>query len=227
MNHDSKHEFDRQLDDSLQRNFEPPSLDALLARVEAEAEAQAHGNTGTRARGGSLRHPAWMAVAASLVLAAGFWIGRQSLTATDPSSPTKTEKSVDLRREWSELYRSLEKKKFPVTGSCNSVDDLNDLASLDKWYSARTLGFRSENAVGKVTLLGCTFGLDAESSTLKLAVEGGPTILVFVRKRGESFPPGSVSTLGLNLYVRDIGSLCLYELSPMAEPKALDGFYLQ
>ncbi len=104
---------------------------------------------------------------------------------------------------------------------CENDEEFAD--SFFKSYRQRLLLAQLPDRVSALGLAYCN-SITLKTTYLLATVEGEP-VIVFVdrgdRDAGQTLSSGS----DLHLYSRHVGSLVLYELSPLDQPRLLDHFY--
>jgi len=229
----------RAIDASLRRSFPSPAIDGhadrILKRAIAQlppAEHNGHSSldraaaivspTTRVAKGKPHREPVvrrWMAVAALITLFIGlpsaYWLWRDTLfPAPSPYASTKAE-PLD------QLYREQVAKGFRPDWVCR---DQQEFAS----YFAGRLGqpLKIHDAPAGAAMLGLSYtGGVTPTSMGMLGTVNGKSVLVVVDQVTNDAKVQMKQPQDLKLFSRKIGSLMLYEITPLTEPKLLDMFY--
>lgn len=218
-------ELQQAIDTSLRRSFEPPSAEALLARIKTAGvdESGVDGRlTATprpagsapvkRRRLGPIGELAAAAVIA--VLAVGGWWAYVAYREThQPSSLT--------RLTLAEVYHEEERTGFEPDWEC------------PPYVFARTF----QSRLGQPLLLaaippgvesrGLAYDYVISRRTVYLVAEvDGRGVLVFADRADTADDPWIQAPEGLNLFKRQVGKLMLYEVTPLSEPRLLGLFYI-
>ncbi len=191
---------DPHIDDVLRRAFTPPATDALAHLLPAAPRR--------------LPWPKIMGfavVAAAILLVALFLVGRERGQAND---------SAALPAMFVAAYHDAVTRGF---GTSNCCDGDCDLQARCKRLFATAL--RLEDSDG-VELCGAYCGLPAGGAAAMLARAGEEPLCVFVLPRARA---GDVRTGvydGLRIHRREVGTLSVFEVSRLADPRVLPHLYV-
>jgi hypothetical protein len=229
----------RAIDSSLRRMFPAPAIDGHADRIVERAIAQLppaeHNGHPALERAASVtlvgkskpaparrRQPfmrGWLAIAAMITLFIGvpsaFWLWHD--TIFPPRSPYAVGRAEPL----DVLYREQVTKGFKPDWVCN---DQREFAS----YFAGRLGqpLMIHDAPAGAAMLGLSYtGGVTPSSMGMLGTANGKSVLVVVDQVSNDAKAQMKQPGDLKLFKRKIGSLMLYEITPLEEPKLLEMFY--
>ncbi len=191
---------DRQIDDVLRRAFAPPATDALARHLPAAP-----------------RRLPWqrimgLAVAtAAILMVALFLVARERGKATDPMA---------LPAMFVAAYHDAVTRGFGTSNCCDGDCDLQ--ARCRRLFAT---ALRLEDSDG-VELCGAYCGLPAGGAAAMLARAGEEPLCVFVLPRARA---GDVRTGvydGLRIHRREVGTLSVFEVSRLADPRVLPHLYV-
>ncbi len=200
----------RAVDSALKRVIGPPPV----ARLDPAGDGA--GPARTPATGGWRLAVKRLAVAAAL--AGGVFGTWQIYSVLRPDSGGYQPMAW---RTLETVYRDEIKSGFEPSWVCENDEEFGD--SFSKSHGQRLLLAQLPDRVSALGLAYCN-SITLKTTYLLATVEDEP-VIVFVDRRdrdaGQTLSPGS----DLNLYSRHVGSLVLYELSPLDQPRLLDHFY--
>jgi hypothetical protein len=190
--------MNEKIDESLRRQFTPPPLETLVARVREQAAVPPPRS----------RAPLWWSLAAAAALAVAV------LWALLPSRGER------VARLWASTYEHALREGFEQAACCTAPVDLAGLCE-------ERYGCRVELAGDLARLCGTYCGELMSGCTGLLVRAGGEPVCVFVHEAASDPHPDPRGMPGLRLHRREAGGLVLYEVSKLDEPRALAAFHVR
>jgi hypothetical protein len=200
------------IDASLQRSLSPGAIPQdLLAKLRENAPTARTVPLLRR------RRVTWIAAtAAALAWGALAW---QYLYLSDNSKTSRYDATIPLAT----IYHKQVAAGFQPKWVC---DDDREFASTFLARQGQGLLLAAMPPGSKMVGLTYCGGLSRYTTTM-LARVGDAPIMVFVDRMGAGPPPQPpASQSGLHLFQKELGSLVLYELTPLGEPRVMDYLYL-
>lgn len=219
------------IDASLQRLFAPPDFGALQAKIDAAA---AELPPIARARD---RHTLWISLAAVAAAAAAviFFSGRGDRSTalegrdTDRAVPAVIAARQHAGAQLARFYAQGPDLPRLDDGSCNGPLP----APASCVGDAPEPALDADDLVDVIGECGARGGPSCDGYDVPAARlvhlrlrPDGPDVLVCVEPRELDPQPMLPDDAGLNIFRRDLGEFILYEITPLAEPRALDHFLL-
>ncbi len=207
------------IDDAIRRQFEPPTGDAVLARVLAAASAADSGGTSLRIAPLRRRALPWaIAAAVGLVVMAGSWrLVRPAISPPDRGSVPSSILSGTLEQVYGQAVAS----GFRPAWKCKT-DKQFAMTTYSRFGTGLLLA-EHEPALQPMGWSYCD-SISRHTAMLLLSVNGRNVIVYIDRAEhdpGQKLP----SDPRLKLFRKEIGPLVLYELSPLDRANVLDLFY--
>ncbi len=212
----------QRIKESLVRQFDPPDVEQILARVVEGASPDDEITAFESPKRFWTRPMKLTAVAAGLVLVliGGAWMWLHLQTGAGPSRPV-AERPVPPQRMLAEVYEDEVEKGFKPAWLCD-----NDMDFFLTTYNRFGRGLLLTALPPDIKAMGWTYGLSISTRTAYLLAEvRGEPVIVFIDRvaadPGQAPPDCSL----LRYHRRQIGMLVLYEVSPSDKPLLLDYFY--
>lgn len=215
-------ERQRQIDDSLRRQFEPPSAEKILARVSGKKpESRELAPKASR----KFWSPAvkYTAIAASLMLVAGGgWWTWVSMQVSDAPTLQIAKKPEETSRSLFVVFADTVKQGFKPLWVCET----------DKQFFQTTYERFGHGLMLAATMpkdhkaLGWSYGISISPTSAYLLCDvKGRKIIVFIDKADRDKGQPVTKEGDLRLHHREIGEMVLYEVSDSSRPQMLDYFY--
>ncbi len=200
----------RAVDSALKRVIGPPPVARLDPAGDAAGPARAPATGGWRL--------AVKRLAVAAALAGGVFGAWQIYSVLSPDAGGYQPMAW---RSLETVYRNEIESGFEPSWVCENDEEFRQ--SFSKSHGQPLLLAQLPDRVSALGLAYCN-SITLKTTYLLATVEGEP-VIVFVDRRdrdpGQTLSPGS----DLHLYSRHVGSLVLYELSPLDQPRLLDHFY--
>lgn len=206
------------IDASVRRRFAPRKSDALLAHLRQTTNVNGRAGVAVRMQKPTPRRQRLAAAALLALIGISGW---QIISYLRPQ-PVFDPYAGQHYRAFETVYRDELADGFEPDWVCESDE-----------VFAQTF----EQRLGQPLLLaqlppgdamvGLAYCNSLSRRTIHMLARAGHTsILVFVDKIDFDARPTVAAESGLNLFRRQLGSLVLYELTPLAAPRFLDAFYI-
>lgn len=217
-------ELERQslIDAVLQRIFAPPPVEAILARVlgtpTEDASVRVVATPRRRARVSPLVWGTAVAAAALLLAAGGWWAW---MTWQDEGGLAPRQIAAPLpKQSMEEVYQGLVAAGFKPKWVC---DDEKEFATT--FYMRLGQGLVFEKAPPTVAMVGLYYANCISPATIVFLAEAkGEKVLVFADRATEDAKTALPSDYKLHVFQRQVGTLKLYEVTPLKEKSVVDFF---
>ena len=118
-----------------------------------------------------------------------------------------------------EIYQTRIAEGFRPTWLC---EDDREFASTFLKRQGQSLLLAEMPAGSKMVGLAYCGGLSRYTTTMLARVDGVPVMVFVDRTSADTDPKLDQSRAGLHLFRKELGSLVLYEVTPLAEPRVMD-----
>ncbi len=206
------------IDAAVRRRFTPSASDALVAHVRQAAAVNGRPGVAVRMQKPPRRRH-WLAVAALLALTCVS--GWQIISYLRPQ-PVFDPYAGQHYRTFETVYRDELADGFAPDWVCESDEIFAQ--TFQKQLGQPLLLAQLPPGDAMVGLAYCN-SLSRRTIHM-LARAGHASVLVFVDKIDFDARPTVAAESGLNLFRRELGTLVLYELTPLPAPRFLDAFYI-
>jgi hypothetical protein len=208
-------ELQSQIDASLRHSFAPPAMPSELVAKLREAAGPRDAAKLTPASRAKSRN--WKLIAAITAAAAIVWgyLGWQFL-APDPSRP-----DYNPRKPLDAIYATTIAEGFKPLWKCEN--DAEFIDTFQKRHGQGLLLASAEMPAG-TKMEGLTYvgGMSRYTTTMLARVDDKP-VMVFVDRADSDYTPADpCNSCGLHLFRKQVGSLMLYELTPLDQPKLME-----
>ena len=223
-----------EIEASLRRQFEPPSLEALEQRIAEAAESAEAEDSGThvvplpatRPTSSSWRRSVGltMAVAAAIVLA--WWIGSRPPPSTTPEGTPQIAMASRLAAgEQLDTFLNAARALPPMDANCvadapPSCEGTEQQPQLQPDLEVRLLG-----ECGGATGIACAdHDLPAQRAMLVQLEPSGAEAIICIEPPWADPKPVLPEGSDYNIFRRQVGTYVLYEVTPLSAPQALSHF---
>jgi hypothetical protein len=216
-------ECQAQIDETIRRIFAPPTADDILKRIHGDQSEPAAVTSASPAATGRARISPWVwrtAIAAAVILLAtgGWW----AWLMTQDAGVQVVLKVPELPKlQMEQVYQNLLATGFKPKWVCS---DEKEFATT--FYFKLGQGLVFDHAPVAIAMVGLSYANCVSRDTVVfLADVHGEKVIVLVDKSANDKDFTLAGDSRLHLFKRQVGSLMLYEVSPLAKPALLDYFH--
>jgi hypothetical protein len=202
-------ELQSQIDEALRKSFAPPAIPGeLLMKLRAAAKVQPAAKSRPRS---------WRMVAAITAAAALVWgyLGWQFF------GPGPEQPDYNPRKPLASIYATTVAEGFKPRWVCK--DDAEFIKTFKDHYGQGLVLATADMPMG-TKMEGLTYvgGMSRYTTTMLARVDDKPVMVFVDRADCDYRPPASCGSSGLHLFTKQVGSLMLYELTPLDKPRVME-----
>jgi len=215
-----------EIEASLKRQFEPPSLEALEQQIaDAAADDSGAEVVPLSAKAPTWRRPLGLAMAVAAAVALVWWLGsRPGPADSDPSLP-KIAMASQRAGEQLDAFLAAARALPPADVNCVAVAPPNCEGTEQQPQINPDLDVRLLGECGGTTGISCAdHDLPAQRAMLVQLEPSGVEAIICIEPPWADPKPVLPEGSDYNIFRRQVGTYVLYEVTPQSAPQALELF---